>query len=113
MELITACKEKVLKGAMLTRDEALLLAEEDINPLAAAADEIHRRFCGNSFDLCTSLTAKAADAPRTVSTVPSRYITLPRSLRLQSQTSAGTFYLSPEIFLPEQPAAGLSPLGER
>lgn len=31
MELITACKEKVLKGAMLTRDEALLLAEEDIN----------------------------------------------------------------------------------
>ncbi len=59
MELITACKEKVLKGAMLTRDEALLLAEEDINPLAAAADEIRRRFCGNSFDLCTIINGKS------------------------------------------------------
>lgn len=59
MELITACKEKVLKGTMLTRDEALLLAGEDTDTLAAAADEIRKQFCGNSFDLCTILSGKS------------------------------------------------------
>lgn len=58
MELITVCKEKVLGGGMLTRDEALLLAEEDTNALAAAADELRKHFCGNSFDLCTIINGK-------------------------------------------------------
>ncbi|MDE2442969.1 MAG: biotin synthase BioB [Methanocorpusculum sp.] len=58
MDLITRCKDNVLKGAMLTRDEALLLAEEDTNALAAAADEIRNYFCGDLFDLCTIINGK-------------------------------------------------------
>ncbi|MDR0980953.1 MAG: biotin synthase BioB [Methanocalculaceae archaeon] len=58
MELIPIFKEKVLGGGMLTRDEALLLAEEDTNRLAAAADEIRKHFCGDIFDLCTIINGK-------------------------------------------------------
>ncbi|MDV0443255.1 biotin synthase BioB [Methanorbis rubei] len=58
MGIIDGMKEKVLNGGELTKEEALLLAEEDHAPLAAAANEIRTHFCGQSFDLCVIINAK-------------------------------------------------------
>lgn len=52
-------KRKVLSGGLTDREEALALAREPLEPLCRAADEIRRRFCGNSFDLCTIVNGKS------------------------------------------------------
>lgn len=51
-------KEKVLKGALLTKEEALTLVNTPLNELCEAADDIRRSFCGNQFDLCTIVNGK-------------------------------------------------------
>ena len=57
---ITACKNKVLDGESLTRDDALaLLRTGEPDALFSAADELRARFCGNRFDLCTIVNGKS------------------------------------------------------
>ncbi|SFQ46826.1 biotin synthase [Lachnospiraceae bacterium XBB1006] len=58
MEL-TALKEKVLAGGEITREEALFLCKQPLEKLAGAADEIRRKYCGDSFDLCTIINGKS------------------------------------------------------
>lgn len=58
MELLTRLQQNVLGGGELTRSDALLLAREDPDKLARAADEIRERICGRSFDLCTIVNVK-------------------------------------------------------
>ncbi len=52
-------KEKVLNGYQLYKKEALFLAEQPLEELCKAADEIRRAFCGNAFDLCTIINGKS------------------------------------------------------
>jgi biotin synthase len=52
-------KEKILSGGTTTKEEAMFLAEQPLEKLAAAADEIRRKFCGNSFDICTIINGKS------------------------------------------------------
>lgn len=52
-------KEKAMSGEAITKEEAVILAEEDREALTKAADEIRQRFCGNVFDMCTIVNAKS------------------------------------------------------
>lgn len=58
MGTISELKEKVLGGALITREEALTLMEAPLEELAAAADEIRQKMCGNGFDICTIINGK-------------------------------------------------------
>lgn len=58
MKKIKQYQKKVLDGGLLTKKEALELAEEPLEELCRAADEIRRHFCGNAFDICAVISAK-------------------------------------------------------
>lgn len=58
MSFTEAMKDKILRGKWIGREEALRLAEEPLEELRQAADEIRRKVCGNGFDLCTIVNAK-------------------------------------------------------
>lgn len=58
MSMVTELKKKVLKGELIGREDALLLAEAPLKELTTAADEIRTHFCGNAFDICTIINGK-------------------------------------------------------
>ena len=58
MSFTEAMKDKILRGKWIGREEALRLAEEPLEELRQAADEIRRKVCGSGFDLCTIVNAK-------------------------------------------------------
>lgn len=63
MSVTETLKEKVLSGGRITRDEAIALWKEPIEALGKAADEIRRKFCGDSFDMCTIINGKSGRCP--------------------------------------------------
>lgn len=52
-------QQKVLDGKLLSKEEALVLAEQPLDQLCKAADEIRRAFCGNRFDMCSIINGKS------------------------------------------------------
>ena len=58
MSFTEEMKDKILLGKWIGREEALRLAEEPLEELRQAADEIRRKVCGSGFDLCTIVNAK-------------------------------------------------------
>lgn len=54
-----ALERKALDGGEVTREEALWLYEQPLEPLCAAADRIRAHFCGDGFDLCTIVNGKS------------------------------------------------------
>lgn len=52
-------KNYVGQGGVISRAQALELAEMPLEELCTAADEIRRQFCGNGFDICTIINAKS------------------------------------------------------
>ena len=62
---ITNIKNKVLKGKKISFEEAekLIMIDiektDELEELFSAADEIRKKFCGNTFDLCTIINAKS------------------------------------------------------
>ena len=52
-------KNYVAQGGVISRAQALELAEMPLEELCTAADEIRRQFCGNGFDICTIINAKS------------------------------------------------------
>lgn len=58
MSLTEELKQKIYAGADITRDEAAALAGEPLDVLAAAANEIREKMCGNRFDMCTIINGK-------------------------------------------------------
>lgn len=56
LEALTA---QVLRGQAVTRQQALELYGQPLEPLCQKADEIRRHFCGDSFDLCTIINGKS------------------------------------------------------
>lgn len=63
MDLLDRAEQRVLRGEQLTKEDALDLAGEPVEPLCAAADRIRRQFCGDTFDLCSILSAKSGRCP--------------------------------------------------
>ena len=55
---VNELKEKVLNGSPITKEEALFLINEDIEEVACAADEIRKKYNGNSFDMCAIMSVK-------------------------------------------------------
>ena len=51
-------KQKIYSGFEITRDEAIVLANEPLEELTAAANEIRDKMCGNRFDMCTIINGK-------------------------------------------------------
>lgn len=56
---VEGLKKKVLDGGEITREEALFLAEADLEVLCQGADEIRRAFAGDGFDMCTIINGKS------------------------------------------------------
>lgn len=59
MNTIEKLKEKILKGEMIAKEEALSLTGEPLEELCESADQLRRHFCGDGFDLCTIVNAKS------------------------------------------------------
>ena len=58
-EYVEELKNRVLGGgAAITYDEAMKLAYEDLDVLAASANEIRKRFCGDRCDVCSVISVK-------------------------------------------------------
>lgn len=55
---VNELKEKVLNDSPITKEEALFLINEDIEEVACAADEIRKKYNGNSFDMCAIMSVK-------------------------------------------------------
>lgn len=49
----------MLSGETITREQALDLYNQPLEPLCAAADRIRRTFCQDAFDLCTIINGKS------------------------------------------------------
>ncbi len=58
MSRIEELQKKLYKGGACSKMEIMSLAEEPLEEICQAADEIRRHFCGNAFDLCAVISAK-------------------------------------------------------
>lgn len=58
MSFVIDMREKIYGGKEINREEALKLADEPLEELIQAADEIRAHFCGNTFDICTIINGK-------------------------------------------------------
>ncbi|GFO86286.1 biotin synthase BioB [Anaerostipes butyraticus] len=59
MSIVRQLKEKVMSGEWIGKEEALQLAAAPLEELTEAADEIRRRYCGDTFDICTIINGKS------------------------------------------------------
>ena len=59
MSIVRQLKEKVMPGEWIGKEEALQLAAAPLEELTEAADEIRRRYCGDTFDICTIINGKS------------------------------------------------------
>ena len=59
MSIVRQLKEKVMSGERIGKEEALQLAAAPLKELTEAADEIRRRYCGDTFDICTIINGKS------------------------------------------------------
>ena len=59
MSIVRQLKEKVMSGKRIGKEEALQLAAAPLEELTEAADEIRRRYCGDTFDICTIINGKS------------------------------------------------------
>ena len=55
---IETLKEKVLHGEHITRDEAIFLADQPLEALCSASDDIRKNYCNYDFDLCAVISVK-------------------------------------------------------
>ena len=58
MTVIENLKRKIRSGELISKEEALLLADAPLEELTAAADEIRSHFCQSGFDICTIVNGK-------------------------------------------------------
>lgn len=58
MTIIENLKQNVMSGELISKEEALLLADAPLEELTSAADEIRSHFCQSGFDICTIVNGK-------------------------------------------------------
>ena len=51
--------EKVLNGGQIDKSQALFLYKQPLDKLCESANEIRKRFCYNTFDICTIINGKS------------------------------------------------------
>lgn len=52
-------KDKIIAGYRISKEEAILLLDENIDELCTYADELRRFFCGDTFELCSIINGKS------------------------------------------------------
>ena len=58
MNTVQTSKEKAMQGVSITKEEALSLADQPLDELCQAANELREHFCDNVFDLCSIINGK-------------------------------------------------------
>ncbi|HBW36725.1 biotin synthase BioB [Desulfosporosinus sp. BICA1-9] len=59
MNSIRHYNEKVINGAMISKEEAMIIADAPLEEICSAANEIRKHFCGNHFDICAIINGKS------------------------------------------------------
>ena len=59
MDTLETLTQQVMGGHKVTKEEALWLSTQPLEPLCRQADKIRRHFCQNTFDLCTIINGKS------------------------------------------------------
>ena len=59
MNTVQTLKEKAMQGVSITKEEALSLADQPLDELCQAANELREHFCDNVFDLCSIINGKS------------------------------------------------------
>ena len=59
MDTLETLTQQVMGGHKVTKEEALWLSKQPLEPLCRQADMIRRHFCKNTFDLCTIINGKS------------------------------------------------------
>lgn len=59
MDTLETLTLQVMSGHKVTKEEALWLSMQPLEPLCRQADKIRRHFCQNTFDLCTIINGKS------------------------------------------------------
>ncbi len=58
MSIVETLKQKIYEGGQISREEAIALSHASLKELTKAADEIRKKICQNTFDLCTIVNGK-------------------------------------------------------
>lgn len=58
---IIELKNKIIKGYLIDKEEALKLFDVPLDELTEMANEIRKHFCGNKFDVCTIINVKSGE----------------------------------------------------
>lgn len=58
MSFVHELKVRILEGYHITKEDALRLADAELEELCYLANELRRHFCGNNFDICTIINGK-------------------------------------------------------
>lgn len=59
MSFVHELKVRILEGYHITKEDALRLADAELEELCYLANELRRHFCGNDFDICTIINGKS------------------------------------------------------
>lgn len=59
MGFVNELKVKIFKGYQITKEDALCLADADLEELCLCANELRYHFCGDAFDICTIINGKS------------------------------------------------------
>lgn len=59
MSQLKELTQEIIKGKLITEEEACSLINEDLEPLCHAANEIRKHFCKDGFDICTIINGKS------------------------------------------------------
>ncbi len=58
MSIVETLKQIIYEGGQISREEAIALSHASLKELTKAADEIRKKICQNTFDLCTIVNGK-------------------------------------------------------
>ena len=59
MNILESLYNKVIENGDITKEEAVELYSQSLEPLCTKADKIRQHFCKNIFDVCTIVNAKS------------------------------------------------------
>ena len=59
MNILESLYNKVIENGDITKEEAVELYSQSLEPLCTKANKIRQHFCKNIFDVCTIVNAKS------------------------------------------------------
>lgn len=56
---VQTLKNEILNGKKINKEEAMFIANAELEEICSAADEIRKAFCSDGFDICTIINGKS------------------------------------------------------